>query len=113
MPRLSKLELQIVDALWTRNALSVREVHEAFSEEQRPVYKTVQTMVFRLEGKGACRAERPSGDQLLARAGNFSAAGGNHGRSAGDASGRSGDCHIHWVRAWRGRAVVPEPDRRG
>jgi BlaI family transcriptional regulator, penicillinase repressor len=53
MPRLSKLELQIMDALWTRGALSVREIQEAFPEEQRPAYTTVQTMVYRLEGKGA------------------------------------------------------------
>jgi BlaI family transcriptional regulator, penicillinase repressor len=53
MPRLSKLELQIMDALWTRGALSVREIQEAFPEEPRPAYTTVQTMVYRLEGKGA------------------------------------------------------------
>ena len=51
-PRLSKLELKIMDALWTGGALSVREIQEAFPEDQRPAYTTVQTMVYRLEVKG-------------------------------------------------------------
>lgn len=55
LPRLSKLELQIMDALWTRGASSVREIQEAFAEKGRPAYTTVQTMVYRLEGKKAVR----------------------------------------------------------
>jgi BlaI family transcriptional regulator, penicillinase repressor len=51
-PRLSKLELKIMDALWTGGTLSVREIQEAFPEDQRPAYTTVQTMVYRLEAKG-------------------------------------------------------------
>lgn len=53
MPKLSKLELQIMNALWTRGALSVREIQEAFPEADRPAYTTVQTMVYRLETKQA------------------------------------------------------------
>ena len=45
LPRLTKFELQIMDALWTKGALSVREVQEAFPEPDRPAYTTVQTMV--------------------------------------------------------------------
>src|SRR5688500_4504920 len=55
VPRLTKLELQVMDALWTRGASSVREIQEAFPEKDRPAYTTVQTMVYRLEGKKALR----------------------------------------------------------
>ena len=54
-PRLTKLELQIMDALWTRGALSVREIQETFPEKNRAAYTTVQTMVYRLEAKKAIR----------------------------------------------------------
>jgi len=54
-PRLSKLELQIMEAFWERGALSIREVQEGFSKESRPAYTTVQTMVNRLEAKKALR----------------------------------------------------------
>jgi BlaI family transcriptional regulator, penicillinase repressor len=52
-PKLTKLELQIMEALWSRGACSVREIQEAFPESGRPAYTTVQTTVYRLEGKGA------------------------------------------------------------
>jgi predicted transcriptional regulator len=61
-PRLSKLELQIMDALWTRGALSVREIQEAFAEKNRPAYTTVQTMVYRLEAKKAIRRVKKIGN---------------------------------------------------
>jgi len=54
-PKLSKLELQIMDALWTRGACSIREIQETFPEKGRPAYSTVQTMVYRLEAKKAVR----------------------------------------------------------
>jgi len=53
--RLTKLELQIMEAFWTRGACSVREVQEAFPEPGRPAYTTVQTTVYRLERKKALR----------------------------------------------------------
>src|SRR4029453_16123022 len=62
LPRLSKLELQIMDALWTRGALSVREIQEAFAEKNRPAYTTVQTMVYRLEAKKAVRRVKKIGN---------------------------------------------------
>jgi BlaI family penicillinase repressor len=52
-PRLSKLELQIMEALWTTGALSVREIQEQFPKKGRPAYTTIQTTVGRLEGKKA------------------------------------------------------------
>jgi predicted transcriptional regulator len=61
-PRLSKLELQIMDALWTRGALSVREIQEAFPDKNRPAYTTVQTMVYRLEAKKAIRRVKKIGN---------------------------------------------------
>ena len=54
-PRLSKLEMQIMDALWTHGASSIREIQETFPEKGRPAYSTVQTMVYRLEAKKAVR----------------------------------------------------------
>ena len=61
-PRLSKLELQIMDALWSGGARSVREIQEAFPEADRPAYTTVQTMVYRLETKQAIRRVRKIGN---------------------------------------------------
>ena len=54
-PKLSKLELRIMEALWTRGASSIRELQEAFPEAKRPAYTTVQTIVYRLEWKKAVR----------------------------------------------------------
>ena len=62
LPRLTKLELQIMDALWTRGASSVREIQEAFAEKDRPAYTTVQTMVYRLEAKKAIRRVKKIGN---------------------------------------------------
>jgi predicted transcriptional regulator len=60
-PKLSRLELQILEVLWTRGHLSVREIQEGFPEP-RPAYTTVQTMVYRLEAKGALRRTRKVGN---------------------------------------------------
>ena len=62
LPRLSRLELQIMDALWTRGAASVREILEHFPEKDRPAYTTVQTMVYRLETKKAIRRVKKIGN---------------------------------------------------
>jgi predicted transcriptional regulator len=59
---LTKLELQIMEALWTKGASSVRDIHESFPKRGRPAYTTVQTTVYRLEAKGAL--------QCVGRAGN-------------------------------------------
>src|SRR5216684_701952 len=56
-PRLSRLELQILEALWARGRASIREIQEAFPEP-RPAYTTIQTTVYRLEGKQAVRRVR-------------------------------------------------------
>ena len=62
LPRLTKLELQVMEALWSRGASSVREIQEAFPEKDRPAYTTVQTMVYRLEGKKAIRRLKKIGN---------------------------------------------------
>jgi BlaI family penicillinase repressor len=53
--KLSKLELQVMEALWQTGACSVREIQETFPESGRPAYTTVQTTVYRLERKNALR----------------------------------------------------------
>jgi predicted transcriptional regulator len=58
LPKLTKLELQIMETFWSRGACSVREVQEAFPEPGRPAYTTVQTTVYRLETKGALRCTK-------------------------------------------------------
>ena len=55
LPKLTKLELQIMEALWTRGPSSIREVQEAFPKRNRPAYSTIQTTVYRLEGKKTLR----------------------------------------------------------
>jgi BlaI family penicillinase repressor len=58
LPKLTRLELQIMDALWTRGASSIREIQEAFPERVRPAYTTVQTTVYRMERKKVLRRVR-------------------------------------------------------
>jgi len=68
-PTLSRLELHIMEALWTRGASSVREIHEALPQKGRPAYTSVQTMVYRLEKKGALRCvKRISNANIFAAA---------------------------------------------
>jgi BlaI family transcriptional regulator, penicillinase repressor len=54
-PRLTKLELQVLEALWQKGPCSVREIQENFPEPGRPAYTTVQTVVYRLERKKVLR----------------------------------------------------------
>src|ERR1700756_4752920 len=53
LPKLTKLELQIMEALWTRGEASIREIQESFPEKDKPAYTTIQTIVYRLEVKKA------------------------------------------------------------
>jgi predicted transcriptional regulator len=61
-PKLTKLELQIMDALWTRRQASIRDIQEAFHEQHRPAYTTIQTTVYRLEAKRAVRRVKKVGN---------------------------------------------------
>src|SRR6478609_6968719 len=58
LPRLSNLEMQIMEALWTGGASSIREIRDRFPAKNRPAYTTVQTTVYRLEAKKALRRTR-------------------------------------------------------
>jgi len=61
-PKLTKLELQIMEALWTRAHASIREIQETFPEKDRPAYTTIQTTVYRLERKKAVRRVKKVGN---------------------------------------------------
>jgi len=60
-PKLSKLELRILEALWTHGKASIREIHDAFPEP-RPAYTTVQTIVYRMEAKQTLRRTGKTGN---------------------------------------------------
>jgi predicted transcriptional regulator len=61
-PKLSRLELQIMETLWTRGSVSIREIQEDFPEKDRPAYTTIQTTVYRLEAKKAVRRVKKVGN---------------------------------------------------
>ena len=61
-PKLTKLELQIMDALWTGGASSIREIQETFPAKERPAYTTIQTTVYRLEAKRAVHRVKKVGN---------------------------------------------------
>ena len=54
-PKLTRLELRIMETLWSKGACSIRELQEAFPAAGRTAYTTVQTVVYRLEFKKAIR----------------------------------------------------------
>ena len=62
LPKLSKLELQIMEVLWNNGPTAIREIQESFGPKNRPAYTTVQTMVYRLEAKKALRRARKIGN---------------------------------------------------
>jgi BlaI family penicillinase repressor len=61
-PKLTKLELQIMEALWTQRQASIRDIQEAFPQKSRPAYTTIQTTVYRLEAKRAVRRIKKVGN---------------------------------------------------
>jgi len=60
--KLTKFEMEIMDALWELGSGSIREVHEKLPEKKRPAYTTVQTIIRRLEEKGAVRQTKQVGN---------------------------------------------------
>jgi BlaI family transcriptional regulator, penicillinase repressor len=64
-PRLTRAELELMDILWNRGESSVRELQESIPDKKRPAYTTVQTLVGRLEEKGAVRRSRRIGNAFL------------------------------------------------
>ena len=61
-PALSKLELRIMEVLWSQGIASIREIQEAFPDKARPAYTTIQTTVYRLEAKKAVRRVKKVGN---------------------------------------------------
>lgn len=61
-PRLSKLEFQIMEALWSNGDCSIREILESFPAKKRPAYTTVQTTVYRMEAKEVVRRVKRVGN---------------------------------------------------
>ena len=63
--RLSKAETRILEQFWKRGTCSVREILESLPEDERVAYTTVQTLVYRLEEKGAVRKVKKIGNAQL------------------------------------------------
>jgi BlaI family transcriptional regulator, penicillinase repressor len=61
-PKLSKLEFQIMEVLWTKGDSSIREIQESFPVKRRPAYTTIQTTVYRMEGKDVVRRVKKVGN---------------------------------------------------
>ena len=60
--KLTRMELELMNVLWTIGQASVREVQESLPEKKRPAYTTVQTVIYRLEEKGAVRRVKKIGN---------------------------------------------------
>jgi BlaI family penicillinase repressor len=58
LPKLTKLEMQIMEVLWSRGCCTIRDIQEAFPKRNRPAYTTIQTTVYRLETKKTLRRAR-------------------------------------------------------
>lgn len=68
LPRLTKLELQIMESLWSQGACSIREIQESFPERKRPAYTTIQTTVYRMERKKVLQRIRKIGNAHIFQA---------------------------------------------
>ncbi len=64
-PKLTRLELRIMDALWGLGTASIREIQESFPLDERPAYTTVQTIIGRLEAKKAVRRLKKVGNAYV------------------------------------------------
>ena len=63
--RLTRIELQIMETFWQLGEASVREVQDTFQGKKRPAYTTIQTVVYRLEEKGALRKVKKVGNAYV------------------------------------------------
>jgi predicted transcriptional regulator len=61
-PKLSKLEFQVMEALWAKGDSSIREIQASFPERRLPAYTTIQTTVYRMEAKGVVQRVRKVGN---------------------------------------------------
>src|SRR5262245_49982806 len=62
LPKLTRIELQLMEVLWESGACSIREIQESLPAAGRPAYTTVQTTIYRMEGKGAVRCAKRIGN---------------------------------------------------
>jgi BlaI family penicillinase repressor len=62
VPRLTRLEYQIMEAMWVRGEVSVREILDSLSAKRKPAYTTIQTTVYRMEAKGIVRRVKKVGN---------------------------------------------------
>ena len=63
--KLTRFELEMMEALWNLGSGSIREIHDALDDRKRPAYTTVQTIIRRLEEKGAVRLVKKVGNALV------------------------------------------------
>ena len=63
--RLTKIELEIMNAFWRLGEASVREIQDTFQSKKRPAYTTIQTVVYRLEEKGVLRKVKKVGNAYI------------------------------------------------
>jgi BlaI family penicillinase repressor len=63
--RLSKAETRVLEQFWKLGTSAVREVLESLPDEERVAYTTIQTLVYRLEEKGALRRVKKIGNAQL------------------------------------------------
>jgi BlaI family transcriptional regulator, penicillinase repressor len=61
-PKLTKLEFQIMETLWAGGEVSIREIVDSLPGKRRPAYTTIQTTVYRMEGKGVVRRVKKVGN---------------------------------------------------
>jgi BlaI family transcriptional regulator, penicillinase repressor len=58
LPKLTRLEMQIMEVLWSLGPSTIRDIQETFPKRNRPAYTTIQTTVYRLETKKTLRRAR-------------------------------------------------------
>lgn len=63
--KLTRFELEVMGALWELSSASIREIQQRLPEKKRPAYTTVQTIVRRLEEKGAVRQVKKIGNAFI------------------------------------------------
>ncbi len=61
-PKLSKLEFQVMETLWTEGERSIREILESLPAGRKPAYTTIQTTVYRMEAKGVVKRVKKVGN---------------------------------------------------
>ena len=61
-PKLTNLEFQIMEVLWTKGECSIRDIVDMLPGKRRPAYTTIQTTVYRIEGKNIVRRVKKVGN---------------------------------------------------